>query len=498
MGELLFPINDIRAMRRERSSVFYPLITTLVSLTVYLLTLIPEPWGDTAELSLQAYRLGVTHPPGYPVHTFLGRLFIFAFSEPIVATTVMSAICTSLAVGLLTLMVLEMTGDRFASLIAAFIFAFSSIIWEMAVITEVYNVNIFFFALSLYLILSWYRKPSKKLLIASALAFGISLGSYLANLLLLPAFIFLILQKPKNRMSSLITFLVFVGLLGCLMLGWSVFRSQATPPLGTLYVPNSPKNAILYFTGRQYGTISVQSIGFYLKRPIEHAYRFSLNILGVGALLGLVGFLSQWRTQRPQAITLFIIAAVNLGYFTTYKIWDYFTMVTPSYLVFSIWIAFGVHFLSRLDRPRITWILRVCLVTLIVAVFVVRLPSRLARAHSSPNTEFCLASFDIFPRDAVVVTGFGALTALLYFQEVHNLRTDVTLIEHKWKPRHYDFGTIEGCLDYIDIAIDTRPVIIDHIDDGIKDKYEVTPINEDWSQLESRVKSRVDFQTIIE
>jgi len=41
---------------------------TLTSLAVYLLTLVREvDWGDSAELALQAFQLGVTHPPGYPV-----------------------------------------------------------------------------------------------------------------------------------------------------------------------------------------------------------------------------------------------------------------------------------------------------------------------------------------------------------------------------------------------------------------------------------------------
>ena len=41
---------------------------------MYLATLVPEvDCGDCAELSLQAYQLGVTHRPGYPLHTVLAK-----------------------------------------------------------------------------------------------------------------------------------------------------------------------------------------------------------------------------------------------------------------------------------------------------------------------------------------------------------------------------------------------------------------------------------------
>ena len=99
-------------------------------------------FGDSAELALQAHSLGVTHPPGYPVHTLLGKLVGLIVSDPAIATNALSAICTGLAVGILSAIVLSLTGHVFAAVVAPLTFAFTPTVWNAAVTTEVYNVNI--------------------------------------------------------------------------------------------------------------------------------------------------------------------------------------------------------------------------------------------------------------------------------------------------------------------------------------------------------------------
>lgn len=53
------------------------LLVFLISFTVYLLTLCPTVYvGDSGELIAAAYTLGIPHPPGYPLFTILGKIFI--------------------------------------------------------------------------------------------------------------------------------------------------------------------------------------------------------------------------------------------------------------------------------------------------------------------------------------------------------------------------------------------------------------------------------------
>src|SRR5437867_12522830 len=48
----------------------------LVSFAVYLATLSPTvQGGDSGEFISVAYRLGIAHPPGFPLYTMLAKLF---------------------------------------------------------------------------------------------------------------------------------------------------------------------------------------------------------------------------------------------------------------------------------------------------------------------------------------------------------------------------------------------------------------------------------------
>src|SRR3990172_10319858 len=191
---------------KRRLLVF--LFTSFFSLLVYLFTLVPEVnWGDGAELSLQVYQLGVTHPPGYPVYTLLGKAVNLIVTNPAAATNLLSALCTALTIGLMSLFILDLTNHIFASSIVPLIFAFTPQVWSMAVTTEVYNVNLLFLGLTLYLFHLWYKDSSMSALFLSSILFGVSLGTYLANLLLLPAFIFLLYRSKHKSYHKILLFI---------------------------------------------------------------------------------------------------------------------------------------------------------------------------------------------------------------------------------------------------------------------------------------------------
>jgi len=332
--------------RPARSVRFLSLVTALLSLALYLATLRPElDWADPAELTLQAYQLGVTHPPGYPVHTFLGRLFILVFPDPAVATNLMSAVCTSLAVGIMTMTALELTGNWYAAGLAGLMFSVVPQVWGWAVTTEVYAVNIFVVALAFLFILRWYREPSSRLLCITAVVFGVSLGSYLANLFLLPAFVFLLLRR-RSRLVHVLLFLVLVAVVGGVILSWNYFRSQTLPPIGTQCVPNTLPTLISFLSGAGYGVTNIYPPSFYLQRIVEHGALFGRSFFWLGIPLGVLGIGFQWRKRRSILIGLLVAFGANMGYFTGYGATDYYTMVGPSYLIFSLWIACGIHLLS--------------------------------------------------------------------------------------------------------------------------------------------------------
>ena len=156
-----------------RSRWLIALAPAAISCALYLMTLAPEVGaGDPAELALQAYQLGVTHPPGYPTHTFLGHVFGLAFDDPSTGTRVLSAVCMSVAVGACGLIVLRLTGQPFASLAAGLILALIPKAWSAAVVTEVYCVSLCFVALTIHVVLLWTENPRRFTLAAGGWLFG--------------------------------------------------------------------------------------------------------------------------------------------------------------------------------------------------------------------------------------------------------------------------------------------------------------------------------------
>jgi hypothetical protein len=357
------------SQRRGILPLAIPLAVTVVSVAVYVHTLAPEvDWSDSAELCLQAYQLGVTHPTGYPIHTFLGRLFILVFQDPATATNLLSAVSTGLAAGILSLTTMRVTSNWFASAAAGLSFASAPQIWGWAVVTEVYGVNALVLSLTLLTLLSWYQNPSPRLFYATALMLGLSLATYLANVPILPALVLLVLASHSRfKLSRSALFVGLMGAVALLILSWSYIRSHTMPPLGTRYIPDTLRGFVLYLTGAQYETSQIPTPGFFVERLSEHTLRFCEEFYWVGIVVGVVGLIQLTRSHRPIGIAFLAAFAMDMVFFTGYGSTDYYTMVTPSYILFSIWIGYGIHLLSRETLKPLRWFITAGRVTFVAA-----------------------------------------------------------------------------------------------------------------------------------
>lgn len=462
------------------------LIPAGLSFIIYYLTLLQEVLsGDSAELILQAYRIGATHSPGYPVYILLGKFFIILFSDPVFSINLLSAICTSLSVGIMSLLIFELINNRTISIIIALFFSFSPILWPMAISAEVYNVNLLFLSLSIYALLIWNKKSSYLLLFISALMFGISLGTYLANLLLLPAFFFIIFIRKKNRIQNLTIFLSITAILGLLTLVLSILASNSVPPLSVTNLPNTVMGSLKYFTGYGYGTVQAQKLDFYLFRIFEHSKIFINNFTGVGVLLGLIGAYKQFRTNRIIAIFFLLIVIIDFGYFTSYQAEGYYLMVTVVYFIFYTWTAYGLLLIySNLYELKSALIASVIL--LCVTQVIHQLPDKFDRAKNYYVTNFAIESLNKMPANAIIVCGWGKYTPFLYFQRTQSIRQDITVMLPE--NGYFDGKKIENYFNVIDANIKTRPifvedVFVDEFEPIFRQQYEISLFDSSWYQI---------------
>ena len=230
-------------------------------------------------------------------------------------------------------------------------------------------------------------------------------------------------------------------------------------------------------------------MSFYSAQIIEHASIFAASFLGVGIILGLLGFVDQWRTERTICLTLLMILTINFGYFASYESADSYRMLAPSFFAFTVWIACGASFLSELEYRffiSVKAASRLLLIGIVMGLLLSQFTTRFERSRVTPVTDFVRSSFELFPDNAVVIADWVRFTALLYFQKTHNLRPDLTIIESSADPRHYQHGKIDTHLDYADSVASSRPVFIEHIDDIREDRrFIAKPVSKDWLQIHS-------------
>ena len=198
------------------------LITTLISLSVYLYTLAPDvTLEDSGELAVGSMYAGVPHPPGYPMWTIYSWVFtkMLPFSNIAWRVAVSSAVAAALSSGLLTLMVARGSNmlvgsiDKLkgfsskqtrnlsmaAGISGGLIFAFNGFIWSQAVIVEVYTLGILTFTLTLTLLMRWFFRPKNRLYLYLAyFAFGLCFVNHQTLILAAVGIeLFILLADPK-------------------------------------------------------------------------------------------------------------------------------------------------------------------------------------------------------------------------------------------------------------------------------------------------------------
>ncbi|MEJ2211829.1 MAG: DUF2723 domain-containing protein, partial [Anaerolineae bacterium] len=204
-------------MKRNRELGLDALIAIgilVLCMVIYNATLTPSlsyKSADGNELATVCYTLGLAHSTGYPLYTWLGKLFTYLpIGDAAHRVSLMSAVLGAGGVALLYLILRDLSGgrspavSRLASAFDALLFGFSLTFWSQTGIAEVYAPTLFKVALTLLLLLRWAqaRRAGKRRahlwLWAFALVYGLSLGTHMSNLGFAPAFVLFVLLVDRR------------------------------------------------------------------------------------------------------------------------------------------------------------------------------------------------------------------------------------------------------------------------------------------------------------
>lgn len=360
---------------------------------------------------------GIPHPTGYPTYILLGRLFLlFPFSTPYFRVALLSAVAAALACGLLYFALATRIEKNwlgiFAAVVAALAWGTSKDFWSQAAIVEVHALQSLFIVVVLgwiLLLAGWrYGRPKIPLLFL-AFVFGLALGNHITILLLAPLLLFMGVKAWRQGLGLgwIVGQMVFIGLGGLVYL-YLPLSAQSYPPINWGN-PQTWNGFWWQISGQPYQGLLFDMPSAQFLQRIPALARLLLEQFGVpGMVVGIIGAtLSPYHKGSLRTVCVWVVftyALFSLGYNTA----DAMSYLLPVWMIFSVWIGFGMIVLNEWVWRRIPIGL---LVNIALVIFLlVRIPATFSQVDAREDwrlVNFAESLLDGAPQDAIIFTESG-------------------------------------------------------------------------------------------
>jgi hypothetical protein len=450
-------------------------VTFVVFSLAYLVTAAPDVLpADAGEFQLAAALLGVAHPPGYPLYTLIGHLFIrlIPWGTPAYRLNLLSGL---LAAGTLVLMARatrvwarRLGGSPLVTigsgLAAALTLGAATTFWAQATIANVRTLAVFLAALALYALSRFAtaadQREADRALILLSIGLGLGAGHYppLAFVgLFFVVYVLLInpglIVQPRRWWRPLAAGVcAFLLPLAYLPIRGAMDAPLAPEGLDTL-------SGFLHhflargFAGDMFAFANPTDLPHRLALvPTLFLFQFNTGLI-VAALLGLLGL--AWRDWR-----LFVMLAGSLAVHTfvtvTYRAPQTVEYLMPAYLP----VAAAVGLLpALLQHSRAAIFL--CSLILVAGLLNgwSHAPSFVELSQDRTARETVEPLLDTAPSGALLLADWRWAMPLRYLREVEGQRPDVEL-QYVWPVAGEDYRDV--WLDRVQNADPERPVLLTH------------------------------------
>lgn len=430
MDDVIAPPREIQhAASRAAKEVTFAVF--VIALFIYLLTIAPDyTWAfnsvDGGELMSAAITLGIPHPPGYPLYVLLGKLvsmipagsiafrfhllsaFAAAGASAVFALTAASLAAHSFDSPAAPDDLSPVQRVRLSGFFAGSTVAFTPLIWQQAVVAEVYALNLLAVSLVLYSASSGFR--GKRAGYLTGLSFGISLITHLTSLFLAPI---VLVALKRRQLSGFVAGLV-TGLSPTLVLP---FLAAGNSPVvwgqadtlggwwwlvsGKIYHPNA----------------FALPVERWLTRMVTWASEPSIWLAVLFMLVSGARWYGGNRAHRPMSGLLLLSTCGYLFYAFAYDAPDAIVLTLPALALLVVAVTANTQSVSRV-------LLLLPLALLVLNFLKIDLSTRdEARALAQmPMREA--------PPDAILLTSGDHTTfSLWYLQHVEGQRKDVIIID---------------------------------------------------------------------
>jgi len=469
----------------------------VLTFIVYLRFLAPTIFtGDSADATLASYALGMPHPPGFPVYTWIGHLFtLIPLGDIAYRVNLMSAFFGALVIPVVYAIIrssaqkfegcFSESASRFGAVVGSLALAFSITYWAQAEIAEVYTLNAFFVALMIFLSLTWAEKREPKHLYLLSIFFGLSLGIHAANILFAPCFLaFLYLSDGKALLDrrTLLTAIALSLAVGVIQIVYLYIRAMQVPAYTYMDI-RSMDSFLSYITAKEY---SAAPFSVSLLSGISMYVEFlAANFSLVGMALGVAGFALSLKRDFLRSGFYISLYAVNVLYFVRFESGDIADKLVPSFVIFSIFIGLGIweilnmvlgplanenDFKKLLTKDNLGKAILVVLVLIISAVVPVTSYTayyqEIDQMRSTQLPFFLLDALKEVPANSTILDQWATCEPLKYYQVVNNVNPTVEIVGADpvdWTSR-------------IDERVAKRNVFMVEIDEDVLKKYSEIPV----------------------
>ncbi len=441
--------------------------SVMVFLVAWYVFIITAPtaitFEDGGELATEPYILGSAHPSGQPLFTVLGKPITLVPLGPISwRTNLFSSLASAAALVVLLLVYMKLGKDldlgktreffyvRLVTGICVCLFTvFSLDYWLQSILTEVYALNALMFILIIYLTMMYHETGYDHYLYLLGFALGLSIGNHHTTIFILPAVIYLVLDRNWRVILDLKIILLVVALA---VIGISIYLELPLRSAREVLIdwgdPQTKRNFLAVFFRHQYAPIKVErttaklisQLSFFGFGIQQTAFVIWFSFIGMAYLT--------WRLSRKAIFifTLFIFYTIGFVYLinpVTPRLLPFLlrTFYLPAYMLLAIMTGLGLlclmEFVYWLDQRK-NWQLRELYVYFSLLLLI--LPALPARAnYQKANRRYYFYTYDYvnnmlksIKKDSVMFTIYAQDTfPLWYSQFVEGKRPDVVVVHQR-------------------------------------------------------------------
>jgi len=351
----------------------FVILSVIIPLTVYLLTLAPSvTFFDSGEFITAISCLGSAHSPGYPLFINYAKPFTWlpfgSAAFKVNFATAVSGAMACFGVYLLTTYLIrqeEVTADhrintlllKGAALAASVAFACSPRLWLQSNHDKPYPLVAFIVAMILYLIFRWrdsYRQGMERpsYIYTATFLCGLATGAHQTIILMIPSFAYLIISMNWKLLFRIRDFIIAAtfGILGFAINLHLPIRATRSPLLNWAD-PQTKEQFLWHFLRKGYPGEKVER-GWSLLWKQINAFNIPHEYTSFGLFVMIIGLVAIFLKKRDEVISyllaLFLFLLVIAGYFNTPEETIFLTeeFFTPIYLYSAVFIGIGLFLVS--------------------------------------------------------------------------------------------------------------------------------------------------------